>query len=365
MLAVVPRFKWAHIDYLAALDRHFEVLVAYGDDHHNGAVGHGVGEGMRAVPIGGAVRDGLAGVISEFRPDLVHVMYYHHEEQTLIARELAGDGVPVVFECRDPITTLRHASPGDRWFGLERAALDASDRHIFVSEALRDYLSRAHDTDLSAALIVPHGYPARAVGPPAAKLSASDGRTHIALVGTASDRPDHSRWYGEIIRALVSQGLVVHSHFHDLSDHGISLEPYERLAAELDDYRFHPAIPHRYGHELSQAISRYDLMGVFHELDAPAHNEAATLAVCLPTKSVCGWLYGGIPVVCLPHYRGVVERIEQRGIGFVVDELGDVGSVAGDRPAIAAATERCLACRHEFTAEWVAERVSDFLASAQ
>jgi hypothetical protein len=168
--------------------------------------------------------------------------------------------------------------------------------------------------------------------------------------------------YGDIIRELVAGGLVVHSHFHDLADHGLSLDPYRELAAELDDYHFHAAIPHRHGHRLSDAIPRYDLMGVFHELEAPGHNEAPTLAVCLPTKSVCGWLYGGIPVVCFPHYRGVVERIEERGIGFVVDEPGGVAAVAADRPAVEAATERCLACRHEFTTEWAAARVREFLA---
>jgi hypothetical protein len=66
-------------------------------------------------------------------------------------------------------------------------------------------------------------------------------------------------------------------------------------------------------------------------------------------------------VVCFPHYRGVVERIDEHGIGFVVDSLADVGRVAADRAAIAAATERCLACRDGFTTERTAERVRDFV----
>jgi hypothetical protein len=356
MLAVVPRFKWRHIDYVEALGLHFELTVAYGESRANGALEHALGKGMQGVRI-----EQLERAVAEVRPDYVHVMYYHHEEQTLLVRDLVGEDVPLVFECRDPITTLMRAEPGDRWFELERAALHASDRHIFVSRALRDYLARAHETDLSGALIVPQAYPAATVGPPAPKLSARDGRTHLALVGTAEDRPGNSRWYVDTIRALVGQGLVVHSHFHDLSEFGLSLEPYERLGAELADYHPHPAIPYGHGHKLSDAISRYDLMGVFHELDAPGHNEAATLAVCLPTKAVCGWLHGGIPVVCFRHYGGVVERIERLGIGFVVDDLDGVAGVAADRAAIEAATERCLGCRHEFTTEHVAGRVSEFL----
>lgn len=369
MLAVIPRFKWVHIDYVAALNEHFDVLVAYAGEGGIGAPDDGMREGMRGVALGalpevGAdeVRSRLADVLADFRPDLVHVMYYNHEEITLMVRELAGDAVPVVFECRDPLTTLTGATPGDAYWELERAALLASDRHIFISEAMRGYLERSHELDLSEALIIPYAFPGFTIGPPSPKLSARDGRSHIAIVGTADDQPDHGRWYGDIIRELVSQGLVVHSHFHDLEAFGLSLEPYRALAEELDDYHCHPTVNHRPGTELSEVISRYDLMGVFHELEAAEHNESATLAVCMPTKSVCGWLHGGIPVVCFPHYRGVVERIDQYGIGFVVDDLAGVAEVAADRDAIAGATARSLACREDFTTERTAERVRDFVA---
>ncbi len=183
-------------------------------------------------------------------------------------------------------------------------------------------------------------------------------------MGTADDQPDHGRWYGDIIRRLVDQGLVVHSHFHDLEEFGLSLQPYRDLAEELDDYHCHPTVSHRRGTQLSDLISRYDLMGVFHELGAAEHNESATLAVCMPTKSVCGWMHGGIPVVCFPHYRGIVERIERHGVGFVVDDLDGVAAVAADREAVAAATERALAFRHELTTEHTAARIRDFVGAA-
>src|SRR4029078_10658064 len=93
------------------------------------------------------------------------------------------------------------------------------------------------------------------------------------------------------------------------------------LARELDDFHYDPAGDHRDGTKLSELLSRYDLMGVFHALGATRHNQSATLAVCMPTKSVCGWLHGGIPVVCFPHYRGIVEQIEAHDIGFVIKTL--------------------------------------------
>lgn len=370
LLAVVGRFKWVHIAYLDALSRHFEVLVAWSGEGGVGAARDGVRAGMRGVPIGwvkdvGAdyVRSQLEKVISEFRPDLVHLMYYNHEDLTLMVRELLGDSVPIVFECRDPLTTLRRASPGDRHWGLERDALVASDRQILISKAERAYYERAHGLDLAAgSLVIPYAFPGSTIVPPSRKLSAADGRTHIALVGTADDKPDHGRWYGEIIRRLVKLGFVVHSHFWDLSELGLSLEPYRKLAQELEDYHHHPTVSYLDGTVLSRLMSRYDLMGVFHELGATHHNESATLAVCLPTKAVCGWLHGGIPVVCFPHYRGVIERIEAFGIGFVIESWEELRRVGADRVAIAAATERCLACRMEFTTERTAERIADFVS---
>jgi hypothetical protein len=373
MLAVVARFKWVHINYLKALDEHFDVRVAWSGEGGKGAPEDGVREGLRGVPIGwipdvGAaeVRSRLEQVLSDWKPDVVHLMYYNHDELTLMTRDLVGDAATVLHECRDPETTLTGAAAGSEVWERERAALEASDAQILVSRALRAYLERSHSLDLAeSSLIVPSSFAWHTIAPPSAKLSARDGRLHIALVGTADDAPDHGRWYGEIIRRLVSLGLVVHSHFFGpprFEMGGITLDAYRALDAELDDYHFHQAVLHRQGTVLSDLVSRYDLMGVFHELGATHHNESATLAVCLPTKAVCGWLHGGIPVVCFPHYRGVVEWIDALGIGFVIEEWEDLGRIASDRAAIAAATERCLACRELFTTEHNAARVRELVA---
>jgi hypothetical protein len=367
MLLVVGRFKWVHIDYVRALGEHFDVFVAWSGEGGIGAPADAIREGMRGAPIGriqevGAdeVRANLARVVDEWQPDVVHLMYYNHEELTLMAREIVGESTRIVFECRDPLTTLRGAEPGSGPWELEAAALAASDAQVVVSRAMLEYYEAGHDLDLSeTALVIPHGFARRCVAPPSPKLSAQDGRVHLALVGTADAEPDHGRWYGDIIRRLVDAGFVVHSHFFELD--GVSLDAYKQLARELDDYHEHPTVPHRLGTGLSELTSRYDLMGVFHELAATNHNESATLALCMPTKAVSGWLHGGIPVVCLPHYRGVVERIEDFDIGFVIDDWDELGGIAADREAIAGMTERVLAMRDHFTCERNAERVAQLV----
>lgn len=371
LLAVVSRFKWVHINYLKALEAHFDVRVAWSGEGGRGASRDALQEGLRGGSIGSirdagsdAVRAALSHQIASHRPDLIHLMYYNHDELTLMARDRAGASVPILYECRDPQTTLSGANPGSAAWEREARAIEASDGQILVSRALRSYLERSHGLRLDeSSLIVPFGFARATVAPPSPKLSARDGRVHIALVGTADDAPGHGRWYVDIIRRLVSLGLVVHSHFFEppLFEMGdISLDAYHALERELPDYHFHDAVPHRRGTVLSELISRYDLMGVFHDLEAAHHNESATLAVCLPTKAVCGWCLGGIPTVCFPQYGGIVERVEELGVGFVIESWDDLAAIAGDREAIEAATGRCLETRDMFTNEHNAARIREF-----
>ncbi|MFO1541483.1 MAG: glycosyltransferase [Chloroflexota bacterium] len=362
VLAVVRRFKWQHIDLLLALGREVDLRVAWSEEGHEGSVERARRAGLELDDLG-LPRDpderdldaALAAAVERAQPDLVHVLYYRHEALTLRLRALLGATTPLVFECRDPATTLLSARPGDGVWRTEAAALAAADAWIVVSDALRAYYERAHGIVARDVVVVPHAFAAATAGPPMPKLSAEDGRLHLALVGTASEDPTRSRWYPGIIRALVAQGVVVHSHFHASSPEVVAT--YERLSAELPDYHAHPTVPFRVGTLLSDLTSRYDVMGVFHQLDAP-RNEAATLAVCLPTKAVSGWFHGAIPVVTTAHYRGITERIDRWGIGFIAASADALPTAVFDRDAVAAATAACLAVRDEFSQETVAGRIA-------
>ncbi len=366
VLALNTRFKWTHIDYLAALGRHATVKIGVTREVHTGAVANGRRWGLDMVELEttepGAWERAIQDLLREFRPDIVHMLYYHHEWETAAVRRIIDAASPdeaqpaIVFECRDPLSTLRRADDAGA-VTLEEAALRAADGWIFVSDATRRHYERLHGMDLSAALIVPHGFAERTVGPPSPKLSAVDGRLHLALVGTASAQPDDGRYYARIIRTLCAQGIVVHSHFHP-NPQADAL--YLLLDDELPDYHQHPKLNHRDQTYLSRAMSTYDLMGVFHELDADIRNEARTLAICMPTKAVCGWLLGGIPVVCTAAYGGLVEWIDGYGMGFVVPGLDDVGALAGRRDDIDRATRACLEHRHLLTHETQALRITRY-----
>lgn len=369
VLVLNTRFKWTHIDYLVPLAKQVDLKVVTTREVHAGAIANARRWGLDMTALDEATgpvwEDAIRGIMREFRPDVIHILYYHHEEQTVAVRRILAAGRPdeprpmIVFECRDPLTTMR--PPGDvDAASLERSALAAADGWIFVSDATRLYYEHLHGIDLSTAMIVPHGYAERTVGPPGPKLSDADGRIHLALVGSAKADPRVGRYYPRIIRRLCQQGIVVHSHFHP---NPAADDLHAALAAELPDYHAHAKLNHREQTILSRAMSAYDLMGVFHELDAPVESESRTLEVCMPTKAVCGWLLGGIPVVCTPHYRGLVEWIDGYGMGFVIPDVDAIGSLIARRDDIHRATRACLEHRHLLTHETQALRISRFYAT--
>ena len=306
------------------------------------------------------VRRRLAALLDEVEPDVVHVLYYHHEELVLLVRELVGARVRVVCEVRDPLTTLRHAGPGSREWELEAAALEASDAQVVVTRALRSDLVAGSRGRPRA--IVDRGaasFARRNLAPPSPKLSAEDGRVHVGLVGTASDDPGSGRWYGRIIPQLIDQGVVVHSRFHQLDGGLARAVSAPRGGASRLPPRAPDSVP------VGIAALRGDvavrLMAVFHgSLRAERKNEAPTLDVVLPTKAVSAWFHGGIPVVCPHVYRGIAELVDEHGIGFLVDSVDDVREVAADRAAIERATTASLAVRERFSHEHQASRLADF-----
>ena len=351
VLAVVARYLRWHTDYLRALAAHADLTVAVSGEVEAGSVDVARAEGLRVRSIGtialAKLRTRLAEIVDECRPDIVHLGWYGHEQLTVLAREVAPQA-RIVFECRDPLTTLLGPTvdaPGPQPVDLERAALEVADAHVFVNRSVRDYLAALHGLDLSGAAIVPQGAPARTLAPPSPKLSAG-GRPHVALLGTASTEPATGRCYLPLIPELVGRGLAVHSHF--LEPRSGANDAYRELARALDGYVAHDEASDRDGTAFSRALSQYDLVVIAY--DAGVISDA-TLAVVMPMKAAAAWAQGAIPVVTPSAYRGVVEWIDAYGLGFVADSLDDLVAVAHDRAALARATDACLAHRAEFTHE--------------
>jgi len=359
VLVVIARYERRHTNYLHALAEHADLVVAVSGEADPGSVEIARAEGLDLRPIGTLglprIQARLAALVEEHQPAVVHLGWFGHEQLTTVAREIVPTATGILFECRDPLSVLAADLdvPGPRPVDLERAALLAADAHVFVSRAVRDHLAALHHLDLSAATIVPQGLAARTLADPAPKLSARDGRVHVVLVGTASADPATGRCYLPFIRQLVSTGVVVHSHFFEARP-GAN-DAYRALAARVGDYHYHDAISDRDGTELSRTLTTYDLMAIEY-LEGTIND--ATLAVVMPAKTASAWAHGALPVVVPRAYRGVVEWVEEYGLGFVVDDWAQLSSIAGDRTAIDRATAACLAERHRFTHEAAAVQIA-------
>jgi hypothetical protein len=364
VLAIVARYLDRHTDYLLALAEHVDLIVVVSGEEAPGSVDEARREGLDIVDIGTIglprVAARLRRVIDAWRPHVVHAMWYTNEHLVTLARELVGSRARVVYECRDPLTALlpaRSPNRGPHPANLERDALAASDAQIFVSHAVRAYLEDRHGLDLTAtSMIVPQGLAARTMAEPSPKLSAGDGKVHLALVGTVSSVPGDDRHYLPLIRLLVDLGVEVHSHFHQRRP-GAN-DAYRRLAAEISGYSYQPALSDRRGTELSRTLSRYDLLGAFYGEHAPA--TAPIYRLVMPAKTASAWVHGAIPLVCPRSFGGTAEWIEALGIGFLIDSYADLRQVVDDREAISAATRACLVARNTFTHEASALRIACF-----
>ena len=105
LLAVVSRFKWIHINYLKALEAHFEVRVAWSGEGGKGAARDGLSEGLHGAPIGTIREDGRkmhpAYLYEVKRPEESRYQHdYYKLLQTVSAEEafrpLSEGGCPLV-----------------------------------------------------------------------------------------------------------------------------------------------------------------------------------------------------------------------------------------------------------------------------
>lgn len=300
------------------------------------------------------VRDAVANL----RPDVVHCLYYYHDALTLVAREVLDElrhAAVLIYETRDPSGIHRPALP-------EEQALRASDGYIFATRAIVDDLFARYLWEPEPHLIVRQSelYADRDAYP--AKLSDADGRTHVALMGSFSEELDSGRHYAAYIDAFLSgtRNTVLHVFPHLLVSYlGEAASAHDgRLVVHWDD-RPYVGNPSPRRRNYTSTIGQLDFNLVAHVLGRPK-DEGRMLRVCNPTKATSPLVLADLPVLCLPHYGGVVDLIEEYGCGYVYRGWRDLDALLNDRtrwpPLIAAARRAATALCHEAQAE----RIVDF-----
>jgi hypothetical protein len=296
--------------------------------------------------------------VARMRPDVVHCLYYWHDALTLVVRDVLDElrhPAVLVYETRDPSGIGRPELP-------EKEALRAADGYIFATRAIVDDLFARYLWEPQPHIIIRHSelYAHRDGYPP--KLSGRDGRAHVALMGTFSEDRDSGRHYAAYIDAFLSstRNTVLHAFPHlrvsyleaGASTHG------GRLVVHWED-RPYVGNPNPRRRHYTSTIGQLDFTLVAHVLGRP-RDEGEILRVCNPTKATSPLVLADLPVLCLPHYRGVVDIIEEYGCGYVYRGWRDLDELLNDRarwPTLIAGAQRAAtALCHESQAE----RVLDF-----
>lgn len=303
-------------------------------------------------------RSAVRSAVASLRPDVVHCLYYYHDALTLVVRAVLDElrhAAVLIYETRDPTGIHRPELP-------ERDALRASDGYIFATRAIVDDLFARHLWEPEPHLIIRQSelYADRDAYP--RKLSDSDGRTHVALMGTFSEDLDSGRHYAAYIDAFLSatRNTVLHVFPHRrvsyldaaASAHG------GRLVVHWDD-RPYVGNPNPQRRNYTSTVGQLDFNLVAHVLGRP-RDEARMLRVCNPTKATSPLVLADLPVLCLSHYRGVVDIIDEYGCGYVYRGWRDLEALLNDRtrwpPLVAGARRAAAALCHEAQAA----RILDF-----
>jgi hypothetical protein len=298
-------------------------------------------------------RDEVRAAIGRLKPDVVHCLYYYHDALTVEVRGvLAETGHPaaLIYETRDPTYIHRPKLP-------ERQALDASDGYIFATRAIVDDLFARTLKEHEPHLIVrqSESYADRDAVP--TKLSAGDGRTHVGLLGSFSEDPTNGRHYDAYFDAFLAstRNTVLHVFPHlrmpyldaAVARHG------GRLVLHWEDRPYVGRVG-QLRNAYTSTVGRLDFNLVAHVLGRP-QDDREMLRVCNPTKATSPLVLADLPVLCLPHYRGVVDLIDEFGCGYVYRGWRDLDALLNDRsrwpPLIEAARRAARAICHEAQAE--------------
>jgi glycosyltransferase involved in cell wall biosynthesis len=285
----------------------------------------------------------LAGVIDQFRPDVIH-SHNLPDRLTVLALELTGGAVPVVHDAHD-LQSLRRTpyedgfpEPADA-LALEAAAVEGCAALVAVSQEMLAEIAARHRlparTEVFPNYVVGSELP---VLPPPDRGPASPPR--LVYQGTLSANGGHYD-LRELFTTLVAEGVRL-----DVYPARPAPE-YEPLAAAHPGLTLHRKVPPR---RLLELLPAYD----FGWAGFNAGLNRAHLDTALPNK-VFEYLGCGLPVLTLDH-RALVHLFEEEGVGVSLTTLDDLVAQL-ERLDVVALRRRVAVARGRFTVEANIERM--------
>jgi glycosyltransferase involved in cell wall biosynthesis len=293
--------------------------------------------------------DDIKELVNKVHPFVIH-SHNAPDNLTISAIKAVKGKVPVIHDCHEALTlreTGYYVSDDEETIKIkyprqEKIANEKSDGRIYVTEGVRDYIQRRYDVDPSNDMVF-YSYVSNSIVPSQLrrKISAKDGETHIAYIGTVTSRIEDSHYdLRDIFRELADHGLHVHMY---VSIWGAKDEAYQRLADENDRIHHHGHLDQK---KLLQEITEYDFGWAGFNVN-PKNREH--LDVALPNK-VFEYIACGLPVLAFPH-KNIKELIDRHNIGFVFNSVNEALSQLQNRKKITNIKRSVLNARYKFTVE--------------
>jgi glycosyltransferase involved in cell wall biosynthesis len=280
----------------------------------------------------------LAGIVDEFRPDVVH-SHNLPDRLTVLALQVTGGSVPVVHDTHD-LQSLRHTPYEDGFpeppgaLALEQAAVEGSTALVAVSDQMLAEIAGRHRLPPRAEV-----FPNYAVGghlppvlPPPDRAPASPPR--LVYQGTLSSNGGHYD-LRELFATVVAAGVRL-----DIFP-ARAVPDYEQLADAHPGMAVHRKVtPQR----LLELLPAYD----FGWAGFNATLNRAHLDTALPNK-VFEYLGCGLPVITLDH-RALVGLIDDEGVGVSLKTLEGLAARL-EEVDVVALRRKVASARARFTVE--------------
>jgi hypothetical protein len=243
-------------------------------------------------------------------------------------------------------------------FEEERTCIEQSDGVIFINSESRDYFSTCYRIPERTACLDADLLPRRYLaGQPQPKLSATDGRPHLLIAGTATD--DGGRYdYRDLIRELAHEKVHIHVYglFQRMNAHG-RYHPSQEVEALYHTLKTNgflhvhaPVAPSRFVEEWSC----YDA-GLLH-VQRP---DDPFSALNMPNR-YSAYIAAGVPVaISSGHMPAMQRHLESMNAAVVYENLSELADRLPDGNAATAATN----AREAVTFESVFTRLMSFLQS--
>lgn len=345
----IRALKYAHgLKY--ALDSRISIVFGYLYHTLNMLYGHGdeTFDRLEKLRIDG-LKSGIERLVERYRPQIIH-SHNAPDFLTVSAIETVGKDLPIIHDCHEALSLQKtgyYAEDDDvkileQYPEQEKIANEGSDGRIYVTDEVKSYIQQRYAVDPEKDLIFLN-YVSESVVPRhlREKLSSKDGQTHVVYVGTVTNRVEGSHYdLRKIFREIASRKIHVHLYvtLFSLEDRG-----YRELADENRFIHHHGYLDQK---TLLQEITQYDYGWAGFNVNErnQKHVEAA-----LPNK-IMEYIACGLPTLAFPH-KTIKNFVEEHQVGFVFNDLGEMGEILDDKEATSRVQKTVLDNRHGFTVE--------------